>query len=388
MLSSVLLADPVVVSGGPENDYESWIARLRDGRLMVVFDRNPDFRSGDLYVTFSTDDGATWNAPTAIITGTADQPLPCFVELPGDTFRLWYSSNETGFYRVHSAWSLDGLSWTEEGVVPLGWPTGTPDYYDPTVVLCPDSSLVMLYSVSTTGAHVARKPWGGEWDTLRTLVGANGRRPRIMRHSDGTHLAVYQRRSGGGQYDIDVFSRTSTDLRDWTAELQLTTNLNSHDPFCCETPDTGYVVYYAKAIGSIYYLHRRRSPDAVNWEPEEQLTFEPVRNTQPHVFFENGNEYLVYARATDYPSNHDVYFSSTPWTGLAEGEVRHAMGTPGLPSVIRRGTDLELPGLSPGTRVRAVDATGRVRLAHPSVLPAGVWFVRVGSRTRRILVVD
>jgi len=28
--------------------------------------------------------------------------------------------------------------------------------------------------------------------------------------------------------------------------------------------------------------------------------------------------------------------------------------------------------------VRAVDATGRVRLAHPSALPAGVWFVRVG----------
>ncbi len=53
-----LFADPVVVSGTADNDYESWIARLNDDRLMVVFDRNPDFRTGDLYVTFSTNDGA------------------------------------------------------------------------------------------------------------------------------------------------------------------------------------------------------------------------------------------------------------------------------------------------------------------------------------------
>ena len=237
------MAEPVVVSGGPENDYESWIARLNDGRLMVVFDRNPDWRSGDLYVTFSTDDGTSWSTAAPIITGPADQPLPCFVQLPGDTLRLWYSSNETGRYRIHSARSLDGLSWTEEGVLPLGWPPETPDYYDPTVILEPDSSLTMLYSVSTTGAHVARKRWGGEWDTLRTLVAASGRRPRIMRHSNGTWLAAYQRRSGGGSYDIDVFLRTSTDLVTWTPELRLTDNLNSHDPFCLEGPDGRFLVW-------------------------------------------------------------------------------------------------------------------------------------------------
>jgi hypothetical protein len=57
--SSGSIAVPVIVSGGPENDYESWILRLNDNRLMVIFDRNPDWASGDLYVTFSSDDGAT-----------------------------------------------------------------------------------------------------------------------------------------------------------------------------------------------------------------------------------------------------------------------------------------------------------------------------------------
>lgn len=56
LLPALLARNPVVISGGPENDYESWIARLRDGRLMVVFDRSPDFRSGDLHVTLSNED--------------------------------------------------------------------------------------------------------------------------------------------------------------------------------------------------------------------------------------------------------------------------------------------------------------------------------------------
>ena len=73
LLSTFLQATPVVVSGGPENDYEGWIARLSDNRLMVIFTRNPDWASGDLYVTFSTDDGASWDSVVAIIEENGDQ---------------------------------------------------------------------------------------------------------------------------------------------------------------------------------------------------------------------------------------------------------------------------------------------------------------------------
>ncbi|HDQ99170.1 MAG TPA: hypothetical protein ENN51_02640 [candidate division WOR-3 bacterium] len=398
LVPCLLAADPVVVSSGPGNDYESWIGRLGDGRLMVVFDRNPDWRSGDLYVTFSDDDGASWSAAAPIITGPADQPLPCFLQLPGDTLRLWYSSNETGRYRIHSARSLDGLSWTEEGVVPLGWPPETSDYYDPTVIIEPDSSLTMLYSVSTTGAHVARRPWGGEWDTLRRLVAENGRRPRIMRHSDGRYLAAYQRRSGGGSYDIDVFLRTSTDLVNWSQELRLTDNLNSHDPFCLEGPDGRFLVWYAKYQFGVYNLRLRRSVDGADWGPEELVTADPVRNTQPHAFIEDGVVYLVYAHAVAYPDDHDVLLRREPYLGIAGPGVRSPLSV-SLPAVVRRGETLRPAGCGPGAWLELFDAAGRAVLRSradrgisSAGLATGAWFVRVHDAGRvvtcRVLVVE
>ena len=95
-------ADPIVVSGGPENDYESWIIRLDDNRLMVIFCRNPDFNSGDLYVTFSSDNGDSWDSVLPIIEDTGDQATLSFLQLPDNTLRLWYASNEGGTYGIYS----------------------------------------------------------------------------------------------------------------------------------------------------------------------------------------------------------------------------------------------------------------------------------------------
>ncbi len=91
-ISCAAFADPVIISGGPGNDYESWIARIHTGRLMTVFCRNPDWQSGDLYVAFSDDDGLTWSDPEAIITGAGDQATLSFVQTPSDTIRLYYAS--------------------------------------------------------------------------------------------------------------------------------------------------------------------------------------------------------------------------------------------------------------------------------------------------------
>ncbi|KPJ72894.1 hypothetical protein AMJ52_04835, partial [candidate division TA06 bacterium DG_78] len=130
----ILHADPVVVSGGPENDYESWILRLNDNRLTVVFCRNPDWQSGDLYVTFSTDNDNTWDPVIPIIEDFGDQATLSFVQLPGDTLRLWYASNESGTYGIYTAYSLNGTDWTKQGPIDLGWSAGVM-HYDPTVIL-------------------------------------------------------------------------------------------------------------------------------------------------------------------------------------------------------------------------------------------------------------
>ncbi len=360
-------ATPVVVSGGPDNDYESWLARMPDGRLMVVFDRNPDWVSGNLMVTFSTDDGLTWSAPQPAVADPGDQALPCFVRLPSDTIRLWYSSNESGTYRIESAWSLDGLAWVREGQTKLGWPTGTM-HYDPTVVLEPDSSLTMSYR-GPSGAYVAHCPRNGTWDTLRTLAGPAGYRPRIMRHPGGTYLLAYHRKSGSGSTNYDVFVRTSTDLRAWSDSVRLTTNLNSHDPFCGLAPDASYLVYYAKYQSPAYNLHRRRSMDGLSWEPEERVTNDAVYNTQPHFFSEAGHIYLVWAHEVEYETDNDVYFERTDYAALAGPRSRALPALPVSPSLARSGASVRLSGLRCGL-VELLDASGR-KLAPVAVGPGG-----------------
>jgi hypothetical protein len=311
-----LYATPVVVSGGPVNDYESWIARINDGRLMIIFDRNPDWASGDLYVTFSTDEGNSWDAPLGIIVEPDDQATLSFVQMPGDTFRVWYASNEDGQYGIYSAYSMDAISWTQEGRIALGWSLSDM-HYDPTVVLEQDSSLTMSY-VGPGGAYIAHCPYGGEWDTLRTIVAAGGYRPRIMKHSNGTYLFAYHRNIGSNQYEIHV--RTSTDRITWSGETRLTFDGNSHDAFPYETPDNGYLVYYATYHSPAYNLYRRRSFNTTVWEPEEQITFDAFWNTQPHFFIESENIYLVWAHATTSSGDtYDVYFERFPYVvGITE----------------------------------------------------------------------
>jgi len=304
-----IYATPVVVSGGPENDYESWIIRLNDSRLMLIFCRNPDWESGDLYATFSSDEGDSWSAPQAIISEPGDQATLSFAQLPGDTLRLWYASNESGNYRIYSAYSLDGLAWIQEGALELGWELSDM-YYDPTVVLETDNSLTMSYVVSGGGGYIAHCPYSGSWDTDRTLVAPSGFRTRVMKHDDGTYLYTYHRQTGGS-YEYDVFIRTSNDRVDWAEPVRLTTNLNSHDSFPNQMSDGAFMVYYAKYEAPAYNIYRRRSGNAVDWEDEEQITCDSTNNTQPHFFVESGQIYLVWAHAVDFPYDHDVYFEKS-----------------------------------------------------------------------------
>ena len=315
LLCCTLQADPVVVSGGPENDYESWLARLRDHRLMLIFCRNPDWESGDLYVTFSHDSGRTWDSAVAIIEDTLNQSTVSFVQMPDDTLRLWYASNEIDDYQIYTAFSTDGTVWYKQGPVDLGWQPWD-RHYDPSVILEDDGSLTMSYR-GPDGGYIAHCPAGGTWDTMKTCVAPLAYRPRIMKHSNGTYLYAYHRRTGG-PYDYDVFVRTSTDRLNWSDSVRLTFNLNSHDPFPNETSDSAYLVYYAKAEYSVYNLYRRRSFDAINWEPEEQITVASNNNTQPHFFCESNDIYLAWAYAVNYPYDHDVYFERSLYPGVVE----------------------------------------------------------------------
>jgi hypothetical protein len=355
-----LHADPVIVSGGPENDYESWIIRTNEGNLMVIFCRNPDWESGDLYMTFSTDNGMTWEPPTAIIVKPQDQATLSFLQLPGDMFRLWYASNENVTYGIFTAHSLDGTTWIEDGQIDLGW-SASDMHYDPTVIMEPDSSLTMSYR-GPGGAYIAHRSYGGTWDTLRTMIGPSGYRPRVMKHSNGTYLYAYHRNTYPG---YEVFVRTSIDRVNWSPELRLTFDGNSHDPFPNETTDGVYVVYYATYSPPAYNLYRRVSYDAVNWEEEEQITFDITNNTQPHFFVEAGEIYIVWAHAVLFPDDHDVYFERTPYTSINETDVLVKQRTPNFLEVYPNPCSRQMKVVVPAYNQDALDlkiydAQGRI----------------------------
>jgi len=384
-------ADPIVVSGGPENDYESWIIRANDSHLMIIFCRNPDWQSGDLYVTFSTDNGISWDAPIPIIESPGDQATLSFLQLPGDTFRLWYASNENITYGIYTAYSSNGIVWNRDGKVDLGW-QAYDMHYDPTVILEPDSSLTMSYR-GPGGAYIAHKPYGGSWDTLRTIVGPSGYRPRVMKHSDATYLYAYHRNTTTG---YEVFIRTSTDRVNWTNELRLTFNGNSHDPFPSETAEGDYLIYYATYLSPAYNLYRRVSYDAVNWESEEQVTYDTTNNTQPHFFVEQDVIFLVWAHAVLFPDDHDVYFERTNLVGISDNTEFQAQERNGTIDIFPNPCSNEIVVASPSVDtdeidIALIDIQGRMVKTPQSLqlrggksvalaidhLNTGVYFLRV-----------
>ncbi len=400
-----LHGDPVVVSGGPANDYESWIIRTNDDRLMAIFCRNPDWQSGDLYATFSVDNGVTWEEPTAIITKPQDQATLSFLQLPGDTFRLWYASNESITYGIYTAHSFDGINWDEDGMVDLGW--GPYDmHYDPTVIMEADSSLTMSYR-GPGGAYIAHKPYGGSWDKQKTLVGPSGFRPRIMKHSNGTYAYAYHRNTPEG---YEVFVRTSPDRVNWTSELRITYDGNSHDPFLSEATDGAYMLYYATHVPPAYNLRRRISYSAVNWEEEMQVTFDATNNTQPHFFVEANEIFLVWAHAVLFPDDHDVYFERTLYPGINETTLSVKTRIPRSPEVYpnpcSRQVKVIVPAHNqPAVIIRIYDAQGRIVsgpqqlqcngintfLVPTANLQPGVYFLQMncttGSYCKRFVVV-
>ncbi|MBN2460680.1 MAG: T9SS type A sorting domain-containing protein [Candidatus Cloacimonetes bacterium] len=301
-----LSADPVVVSGGTANDYESWIARLNDSRLLVIFARNPDWQSGDIYQTYSADDGLSWSQPQPVIAENGDQATLSFVQQLNGELRLWYASNQNGGYRIFTAYSPDGWNWIVEGEIDLGWDQND-QFYDPNVIMEDDGSFTMSYVKMGGGAYVAHKPFAGEWDQDMTLVAPGAYRARIATLLDGGYVVAYHKRTGS-TYEYDVFIQTGCDLSDWNDPVQISDNHNSHDPFILGNYQGDYVIMYAKYQYPAYNIVSRRSEDLIVWGDEEFLTQDNDNNTQPHFFFENEQIYLIWAHAVYYPIDHDVYF--------------------------------------------------------------------------------
>lgn len=282
----VTTATTGAVYAGPENDYQPSLIRTRAGSLMMVIERLNSSNSGDLLISNSTDEGATWSVPRAIVAGTTSERHPALVELGTGGFALFYLYNEgnKGGYRIHRSTSTDGVTWTSRGRIGLGWSTG--GEINPAVIVEADGSLTMTYHRLNGAAYIARSTDGGAtWDTRKTAVTTGAASlPRIAKRSDGVYLVTYQANGGDGK--MDLYAETSTDPYNWTAAATaISTVDDNHDSAPIVMANGSFFLPYIVAQGTgNYNVVYRISADGRAWSAATAVTTDAdLADVEPHA---------------------------------------------------------------------------------------------------------
>lgn len=296
LLIATLVPQPLFT--GSETDYQPSIATAPDGALIVVFERLNASLSGDLYLTRSSD-GISWSAPKPIVQTSANERAPSLVATPTG-YVLFYLSDASGGFRIVRATANDAENWTIHDPIDLGWPTA--GEINPDAIREADGSLTMTYQRLGSGGYLARSlDDGATWDTRRTQVAAGAALPRVAkRESDGTYLVTYQLNPGNNR--LQMFSKTSRDPYDWSAAASpLSVDANSHDSDPHALADGRFAVVYADARGSNQFdLFFRTSSDGRAWSAAAQLTRDTaVSDVQPHLIETGGKVLLLWSRDFD-----------------------------------------------------------------------------------------
>ncbi|MBK8232134.1 MAG: exo-alpha-sialidase [Candidatus Eisenbacteria bacterium] len=374
-VAPALAGSPVPITDDAYLNYMPSLLQLQNGSLMIVYERlETSTLFGDLLVSFS-DTGESWSPPQVIVGGAANQRHPSVVQRPDGTFLLFYLSNQTGGYRIHRAASADGLSWAEEEVVALGWTTQS--VVNPTVLQEPDGSLTMSYDRLSVGGYVAHSVDGVTWDQDRVQV-STGPLNRIMKHSNGTYVLSFQKKSGPLSSNIDIFTRTSIDRVNWSAETRVTATLNSHDSFPLEQADGSFAIFYATASGADPYdLHSQSSADGTTWSAERDWFAYEGWDTEPHpIRLDDGTIGLAWSRGPEQLTAEVVYAHLPTVAGTSPGAGRGSIDLRIVPNPARGPVRLLFTGdPEEGARIEIFDASGRMvrELTYDSVRGGGEW---------------
>lgn len=327
------------VDAGPALDYQPALLRVQPGgELMLVFERlDPVTQSGDLYVSFSSDGGQGWTSPQAAIASGANERHPALVQLASNSFALFYLKDTgSGAYRLFRATSTNGLDWSEQGQLDLGW--STPGEINPCVIGEADGTLTMVYHRLSGLSYIAQSADGGAtWDALKTPVSnGNAQLPRLAkRQSDGLYLVTYQ----VGSSDLDLYSKASTNPYHWDVpQVPLSTAINSHDSQPIVLEDGTFAVPYAQQVASVFDVYYRLSRDGGHWSAAIQVTDDPTHyDTQPHPLLQGQAGHLLLAWSHQNGSlpyqDHDVWVETDLQLPMELEEVAWtvtpAIGRPG-----------------------------------------------------------
>lgn len=303
--------DVVVVSGGPERDYQASIIEPwgEPDRRMAVFERlSGPTNTGDLWATHSEDGGETWSEPVAVVSTAANERHPSLVQTGVKEYALFYLKDEGGnSFRIYRAHSQDGLAFVEQGPVQLGWASA--GEINPWVIRHEDGTLSMTYHRLGGAAYLSRSEDDGvTWDTDTTMISSgNAALPRLAyRESDGLYLAVYQTNPGNNL--LRMWVRTTTDPTDWSGpEHSLAGDGNNHDPLPVVLSDDSFAVFWARVSNGHFQIFSARSDDGAEWSSRIQHTLRPDRaNVQPYALPAPGQGAELYWGAAQ-DANGSVY---------------------------------------------------------------------------------
>jgi hypothetical protein len=303
------------VYDGTHMDYQPSIIRVQpSGQLMIVFERQVTQSNYDQYVTTSSNGGQTWSVPQPILSTSFNERHPALLQLGPSAFVLFYLSNASGGYRIHRATSADGLSWTPQGTLNLGWSTSGD--LNPAVIREASGALTMTYQRSG-GSYIARSTDNGvTWDTLKTQVSPAGALPRLAkRESDGRYLVTYQVNPGTNV--LQMYAKVSTDPYNWTVvETPFSIDANSHDSQPIVLEDGTFVTFYIQQVGTAPFdIYYRTSADGATWNAKIRVTNDrKYYDLQPHPLLQGtpGHVMLVWSHqeSTQPYQDHDVWINT------------------------------------------------------------------------------
>jgi len=266
-------ADVEPVTDGVPLDYQPSVIRSTDdGARIVVFERlDPTTTYGDLWLTRSLDGGESWTPPAAIIATAANERHPALLQLGPANYVLFYlkGASASSSFRIWRASSSDGVAFTEQAQLDLGWATG--GEINPHVIRHADGTLTMSYQRLGSGSYVAESSDGGAtWDTLKTAIATGSQLPRIAyRESDGLYLTSYQ----VGSSALSMYVKTTTDVHDWSGAPQdFAVAGNNHDSLPVVMPDGAFALFWIRAAGNQFDMAVRRSIDGATWQPALAVT--------------------------------------------------------------------------------------------------------------------
>jgi hypothetical protein len=300
------------VTTGPELDYQpSVIQSTDDDARIVVFERlDPDSLIGDLWITRSTDGGASWSDPAAIIATAANERHPALVQTGPAQYELFYLKGTGAItnYRIFRATSSDGIAFAEQNQVDLGWATG--GEVNPHVIRHDDGTLTMSYqrfNGSDYDCYVAESTDGGlTWDPLQTVIATGAQLPRIAyRESDGLYLASYQIGSTG----LHIYTQTTTNVHDWSGDrANFAVVGDNHDSLPVVMPDGAFVTFFIRATGGTFDIAFRRSADGASWGSAVAVTDTlTVDDVEPHPLLVGSPDYVELYWGRDEPAGSYTY---------------------------------------------------------------------------------